>query len=92
MGQTQISNKQYTLEMIREEKLQVRKQISESGARLKDSYQKLVAPPQQPATKMQTFMNIFDQGVIIYDGVMMGLRIARTVRSIFGSFGKRKKW
>lgn len=86
------NGKVYTLELLREEKRQVRKQIKESSDRIRNTYQSIVAPPKQPTTKMESFMNAFDQGMAIYDGVMMGMRIVRAIRSIFGSSRKKKKW
>lgn len=86
------NSKVYTLDLIREEKRQVRKQIQESTDRIRSTYQGMVAPPKQPTTKMESFMNAFDQGMAIYDGVMMGMRIVRTIRSIFGSSRKKKRW
>lgn len=86
------NSKVYTLDLIREEKRQVRKQIQKSSNRIKNTYQSMIAPPKQPATKMETFMNAFDQGMAIYDGVMMGMRIVRSIRSIFGSSRKKKRW
>ena len=86
------NSKVYTLDLIREEKKQVRKQILESTDRIRSTYQGMVAPPKPPTTKMESFMNAFDQGMAIYDGVMMGMRIVRTIRSIFGSSRKKKRW
>lgn len=87
-----LNNKKYTLDLIREEKRKVRKQIRKSSDRIKKTYRDMIAPPKKPATKMETFMNAFDQGMAIYDGVMMGMRIVRTIRSMFGSSRKKKKW
>ncbi len=90
--QQQLNNKIYTLDLIREEKRIVRQQINESNARIHRTYKNMIAPPQEPQNKMQSFMNVFDQGMMIYDGVMMGMRIARTIKSIFVPFRKKKKW
>ena len=60
------NGKVYTLELLREEKRQVRKQIKESSDRIRNTYQSIVAPPKQPTTKMESFMNAFDQGMAIY--------------------------
>lgn len=87
-----LNSKVYTLELIREEKMKVRKKIRKSSDRMRETYRNMVAPPKKPATKMETFMNAFDQGVAIYDGIMIGMRIVRTIRSIFGSSRKKKKW
>lgn len=69
---------------IRNKKRQTRIQIAQSAEKIKSSYQQIVSPPQKATTKMEAFMNAFDQGVVIYDGVMMGLRIVRTLRGLFG--------
>lgn len=87
-----LNSKTYTLDLIREEKKKVRKKIRKSSERMRETYRSMVAPPKKPATKMETFMNAFDQGMAIYDGIMMGMRIVRTIRSMFGSSRKKKKW
>lgn len=87
------SNQQFNfqgdvLAEIRKSKRQTRIQIAQSAERIKLSYQSIVSPPKKATTKMEAFMNAFDQGMVIYDGVMMGMRIVRTLRGLFGR--KRK--
>ncbi len=68
---------------IRQRKAEVRRQIQESAECIKTTTRKMFAPPQS-TTKFESFMNVVDQGVMMYDGVMMGMRVARNIRRLFG--------
>lgn len=90
-----VENNHWTVDMrgdvlaeIRKQKKQTRIQIAESAGKIRSTYETIVSPPKKATTKMEAFMNAFDQGVVIYDGVMMGMRIVRSLRALFGR--KRK--
>ena len=59
-------------------------QIKESADFIKTTTHKLFTPPPQATSKLGSFMNMVDQGLAVYDGVMMGMRVARNIRRIFG--------
>ena len=70
------------LQEIRTRKAEVKSQIKESADFIKTTTHKLFTPP--PQSKLGSFMNMVDQGLAVYDGVMMGMRVARNIRRIFG--------
>jgi hypothetical protein len=71
------------LQEIRTRKAEVKSQIKESADFIKTTTHKLFTPP-QATSKLGSFMNMVDQGLAVYDGVMMGMRVARNIRRIFG--------
>ncbi len=72
------------LQEIRTRKAEVKSQIKESADFIKITTHKLFTPPPQATSKLGSFMNMVDQGLAVYDGVMMGMRVARNIRRIFG--------
>ena len=68
---------------LRQRKAAVRKQLQESSAYIKATTRKMFAPPPKTTSKIGMFMNMVDQGMAIYDGVMMGLKVANNIRRIF---------
>lgn len=72
------------LQEIRTRKAEVKSQIKESADFIKTTTHKLFTPPPQATSKLGSFMNMVDQGLAVYDGVMMGMRVARNIRRIFG--------
>lgn len=69
---------------IRTRKAEVKKQIKGSVNHIKATTNGLFAPPPQATSKIGTLMNMMDQGIAIYDGIMLGMRVARNLRHIFG--------
>ena len=72
------------LQEIRTRKAEVKSQIKESADFIKTTTHKLFTPPPTSHIKLGSFMNMVDQGLAVYDGVMMGMRVARNIRRIFG--------
>lgn len=68
---------------IRTRKNEIRNEIRESNMRMKGSMQAMFAAP-KATNKMESFFNIVDQGMAVYDGVMLGMRVMRNIRRIFG--------
>ncbi|MCD8318674.1 MAG: hypothetical protein LUC45_07495 [Paraprevotella sp.] len=75
---------QDALAHIRMRKAQISKQLKESTNYIKMETNRMFAPPPEATSKFGTFMNMVDQGIAVYDGVMMGLRVARNLRRLFG--------
>ena len=65
-------------------KAEVKSQKKKSADFIKTTTHKLFTPPPQATSKLGSFMNMVDQGLAVYDGVMMGMRVARNIRRIFG--------
>ena len=68
---------------IRTRKNEIRNEIRESNMRMRGSVQAMFAAP-TATNKMESFFNIVDQGMAVYDGVMLGMRVMRNIRRIFG--------
>ena len=72
------------LQKIRTRKAEVKSQIKESADYIKTTTHKLFTPPPQATTKIGSYMKKVDQGLAEYDGVKMGMSVARNIRRIFG--------
>ncbi len=72
------------LQGIRARKAEVRSRIKESAALIKTTTHELFTPPAQATSKLGSFMNMVYQGLAIYDGVMMGMKVTRNIRRFFG--------
>ncbi len=83
---TTLSNtpkKQDALNDIRIRKAEIKHRMQETSVLMKQETTRLFAPRPQATTKIGSFMNLVDQGMAIYDGIMMGMRIARSFRRLF---------
>lgn len=74
---------QDALAAIRSQKAETKDRIRKSAELIKSTTHQLFTPP-KATNKIESFMNLFDQGVAIYDGVMLGMRVMRNIRRIFG--------
>lgn len=74
---------QDALAAIRTQKADVKKRIRTSAATIRITTHDLFTPP-KASNKMERFMNLIDQGIAVYDGIMLGMRVVRNVRRIFG--------
>lgn len=75
---------QDALDSVRTRKAEVKAQIKASSTYIKTATRQLFTPPPKATSKLGTFMNMVDQGMAIYDGVLIGMRVVRNVRRIFG--------
>ena len=78
---------QDALGALRQRKAAVKAQMKESMDYIRNTANSLATPLPRPTSKWGSFMNMIDQGLAVYDGVMMGMRVARNIRRVFG---KRK--
>ncbi len=69
---------------LRQRKAAVKKQLQENSAYIRTTTKKMFGPPPQATSKIGSFINLLEQGVAVYDGVMMGMRVVRNLRRIFG--------
>ena len=51
-------------------------------ADIRATTRKMFTPP-KAGNKLESLMNMMDQGVMVYDGLMMGMRFARNIRRLF---------
>lgn len=79
-------NEGITLEEIQRRKAVIKKQLDARKKVMQVKTHALFAPS-EPVTRLDHAMNLIGNGIAVYDGVMMGLRIMGRVRGFF----KRKK-
>lgn len=72
-----------TLAYIRTRKAELRKEIQICNENIRTTTKTMFAPP-KANNKMESFFNILDQGMAVYDGVILGMRVMRNFRRIFG--------
>ena len=75
-----------TLEEISRRKKEVKKQIEIQKVLMTSTASELFSPT-KATNKMEFFMNSFNSGMAVFDGVMTGLKIMRRIRLLF----KKKK-
>ena len=69
---------------IRNRKAAVKKQMDESASAMKEQFRSIFTPAQQPTSRFGNIMGMIDRGMAIYDGVVVGMKIIRSVRRLFG--------
>lgn len=80
----------YTLEMIRQQRIDKKKEILQSKEQMLHLAHQLFAPPQSK-NKFEGMMQHVNMGIAAYDGLMTGIKVLRRVRAFFGR-GKRKRY
>lgn len=80
----------YTLEMIRQQRIDKKKEILQSKEQMLHLAHQLFSPPQSK-NKFEGMMQHVNMGIAAYDGLMTGIKVLRRVRAFFGS-GKRKRY
>lgn len=79
-------NEGITLEDIRKRKAVIKKQLNSRKKAMMVKTQTLFTPSEE-VTRWDHTMNLIGNGIAVYDGLMMGLRIMGRVRGFF----RRKK-
>ena len=74
-----------TLESIAQRKGEVRKKLHLQKQIMTDTARELFAPLAPAADKGNAIMRAFNTGMAVFDGVMLGLRMMKRVRRMFGS-------
>lgn len=78
----------YTLEMIRQQRLDKKAEILQSKQRMYQLAHQLFNPPQSK-NKFEGMMQHVNMGIAAYDGVMTGIKVLQRIRTFFGS--KKRK-
>lgn len=82
MNTTLPDNKKVTLEDITRRKEEVRKEITAQNKVIVSSVRNIFAPePTDSSTS--SLMRSFNTGMVIFDGVMTGIKIMRKIRAFF---------
>lgn len=79
---TQPISQAITLEEIAKRKAELRKEISEQKTRMTTTTQKIFAPL-MPDPSGNPLMKSFNTGLAIFDGVMMGFKIIKSIKRFF---------
>jgi hypothetical protein len=89
MAQTTKTDKEreFTLELIAQMKEEKRLQIEAQREKIEKRARAVFAPIEPAATKAESLVRMFNRGMAVFDGVMLGMKIMNSIRSVF----RRKK-
>ena len=73
-----------TLDQLMQRKIALLQEIREQKARMTQITHDIAAPFAPTARKSNSIMRAFNRGMIALDGLMLGLRIMRKFRGLFG--------
>lgn len=68
---------------IHKEKRKLRKEIKQCRESIASQARQMVSPIPQTVSKMQHASSLISRGLAIIEGVRMGMKVARTMRSLF---------
>lgn len=71
------------LAALRQQRVDANARIRKSANRIRTTAHDLFAPPKS-TDKVSRMMTLVDQGIAMYDGVMLGMKVMRSVRHLFG--------
>lgn len=77
-----------TLQELQQQKAEALKELRIQQEKLTSASRNLFAPPAPATSKGASFMQLFNTGMAIFDGAMIGIKVIRSIQRIFG---KRKK-
>lgn len=72
---------------IRRRKAEIKCQMDESAKQMKEQFNSLFAPAPKPASRFGNILGMVDNGVAIFDGLLLGMKVVRSMQRLFG---KRK--
>jgi hypothetical protein len=84
---TTDNKREITLELIAQMKEEKRKQIEEQREKIEQTAHAVFAPVAPAASKAESIARLFNRGMAMFDGVMLGIKAMHTIRSFF----QRKK-
>ncbi len=73
-----------TLEQLMQRKAALLQEIKEQKTRMAQTAHDITAPFTPTARKSNSIMRAFNGGMIAFDGLLLGLRIMRKFRGLFG--------
>lgn len=77
-----------TLEQLMQQKASLRQQIEAQKAVMVRISSEVAAPFTPAVHKGNSLLRAFNRGMAVFDGVMLGLKMMRQVKSIFGKKGR----
>lgn len=84
MNKPTTANQTITLEEIAKRKVELRKEIGEQKSRMTSTTRSIFAPL-TPNPSANPLMKSFNTGLAIFDGVMMGFKIIKSIKRFFGN-------
>lgn len=78
-----LNHNDITPESIARQKAEVLKKIQVHKASITESAHQLFAPIQPIANKSNGIMKTVNTGIAMFDGLMTGIKIVRSIRNIF---------
>lgn len=79
----------FTLESIAQQKSELREKLRVQKEIMTDTARELFAPLPPAASKSNAIMRSFNTGMAVFDGLMLGMKLLKRFRRMFGS--KKKK-
>lgn len=79
----QTTKNEITLELISQQKAEVLKKIRSHQSTISSSTKQLFAPLNPVTRQSNGLMRAFNTGMVMFDGLMIGLKIFKGIRKIF---------
>ena len=80
---TQPTKNEITLELISQQKAEVLKKIRAHQSTISSSTKQLFAPLNPSTRQSNGIMRAFNTGMVMFDGLVIGLKIFKGIRKIF---------
>ena len=85
----QIINSPDILVSLRQEKEAIRKKLRKSSGRMSGTTHQIFAPVPRAKTKAQGVSQFVSSGLVIWEGVRIGMGLISAIRNFFGG---RRRW
>lgn len=83
MNNSNQVNQKITLEDIAQRKQELLEEIRAQKQAMTDTTRRIFAPLAPAASGTSALMRSFNTGMAIFDGVMLGMKVIRKIRSLF---------
>ena len=84
----QKQNNSITLEEIAKRKKEIKRQLNEQKTVMTTKTQSLFSTPKQELARWDSTANTISKAIAIYDGVMLGFKLMKRFRGVFGKSRK----
>ena len=85
-----ISSQLDPLKALHESKLQIRRELNDSKAKLKGKVQEFIAPASDAHKKTTSISRLVSSGIAIYEGIRLGVSVIFAFQSLFGRKRRRR--
>ena len=73
-----------TLEQLMQQKAALLQEIREQKTLMVQTARDIVAPFTPATRQSNRFMRVFNRGMIVFDGIVLGMKMMRRFRNLFG--------